>query len=57
MVVLLKPYSMPPRTPSSFASKKLGGSNAPEKPRHTLHATVSFDSLRTQLLMAWIVVA
>ena len=57
MVVLLKPYSMPPRTPSALASKKEEGSVAPVKPRHTLHAIVSFESLSTQLLMAWMVVA
>ena len=46
----------PPLTPSSLASKKLEGSVAPVKPRQALHARVSFDSLRTQLLIAWMVV-
>ena len=56
VVVDEKPYSMPPRTPVSFGSKNCFGNVAPLKPRHTLTACVSFDSLMTQLLIAWIVV-
>mgnify|MGYP007078145209 CR=1 FL=1 len=47
---------MPPLNPIEFDSKKLDGSVAFVVPRHTLQATVSFDSLRMQLLIAWMVV-
>ena len=57
VVVEEKPNSMPPRTPTSFGSKKSDGSVAPLKPRQTLTACVSLESLMTHELMAWMVVA
>ena len=56
-VVLEKAYSMPPRTPCWLACQKERGSVAPAKPRQTVAATVSFDSLRMQELHAWMLVA
>ena len=51
-----KPYSMPPRTPIEFATQNDLGSFASLMPRQTLPAFVSFESLITQLFVAWIVV-
>ena len=56
MVVDEKPYSMPPRTPIELATQKDFGSFASLMPRQTLPALVSFDSLSTHELIAWIVV-
>ena len=47
---------MPPRTPMSLATQKVLGNLAPLMPRHTLPALVSFESLSTHELHAWIVV-
>ena len=49
-------YSMPPRTPIELATQNVLGSFASLMPRHTLPAFVSFDSLSTHELIAWIVV-
>ena len=57
VVVDEKPYSMPPRTPDALRVKNDLGRVAPEKPRQTLTASVSLDSLSTAELIAWIVVA
>ena len=54
VVVELKPYSMPPRTPISLGTQNSFGSVPSLMPRHTLPALVSFESLSTQLLVAWI---
>ena len=56
VVVDEKPYSMPPRTPISLGTQNSLGSVASLMPRHTLPALVSFDSLMTHELIAWIVV-
>ena len=57
VVVLEKPYSMPPRTPYSFATQNSFGRVASLMPRQTLPALVSLESLITHELIAWIVVA
>ena len=49
VVVEEKPNSTPPATPASFGSQKAVGSFTSRKPRHTLRAIVSFDSLMTHL--------